>query len=120
MGYADWHGEPGYFRDVTRHFPADATVLDVGCGTAWLARHFPHYSGVDVSAEMVEAAQKLGRPAQQANLEDGLPFEDASFDDVFLKDVLEIPHVDSGGGWQLHLARHLKKAGVRLDLNKLC
>jgi hypothetical protein len=33
--------------------------------------------------------------------------------------ILNLP-LDTGGGWRLHLARHLKKAGVRLDLNKLC
>ena len=27
--------------------------------------------------------------------------------------------VDSGNGWQLHLARHLKRAGIEIDLNKL-
>ena len=28
--------------------------------------------------------------------------------------------VDAAGGWQLHLARHLKQAGVAVDMNKLC
>jgi predicted nucleotide-binding protein len=27
--------------------------------------------------------------------------------------------VDNGNGWQLHLARHLKRAGIEVDLNKL-
>jgi len=33
-----------------------------------------------------------------------------------------IPHVpvDSGGGWQLHLARQMKRAGMDIDLNRLC
>jgi predicted nucleotide-binding protein len=32
-----------------------------------------------------------------------------------------IPHVpvDAGGGWQLHLARQMKRAGLDIDLNKL-
>jgi hypothetical protein len=32
-----------------------------------------------------------------------------------------IPHVpvDANGGWQLHLARQMKRAGLDIDLNKL-
>jgi len=28
--------------------------------------------------------------------------------------------VDTGGGWQLHLARQMKRAGMDIDLNRLC
>jgi hypothetical protein len=28
--------------------------------------------------------------------------------------------LDAGGGWQLHLARQLKRAGVPVDLNRMC
>jgi len=28
--------------------------------------------------------------------------------------------LDSAGGWQLQLARHLKRGGIEIDLNKLC
>jgi hypothetical protein len=28
--------------------------------------------------------------------------------------------LDAGGGWQLNLARHLKRAGLGVDLNRLC
>ena len=33
-----------------------------------------------------------------------------------------VPHVpvDSAGGWQLHLARQMKRAGMDIDLNRLC
>jgi predicted nucleotide-binding protein len=33
--------------------------------------------------------------------------------------ILHLP-VDNAGGWQLQLARHFKRAGIALDLNKLC
>jgi SAM-dependent methyltransferase len=90
VGYFDWHEEnPGYYRDVTRHFAPEARLLDVGCGTAWLAEHFPHYVGVDASEEAVEAAVARGRDARLADADEPLPFEDASFDAVILKDVLE-------------------------------
>ncbi len=37
MGYFDWHEQPGYWRDVTRHFDPGARLLDVGCGSGVIA-----------------------------------------------------------------------------------
>jgi SAM-dependent methyltransferase len=89
MGYFDWHEEPGYFRDVTRHFAPETRLLDVGCGTGWLARHFADYTGVDGSPDAVSAATGHGRDVRLADVDDALPFPDASFDGVVLKDLLE-------------------------------
>jgi SAM-dependent methyltransferase len=89
MGYFDWHEEPGYFRDVTRHFPPSDRLLDVGCGTGWLARHFERYTGVDASPAAVEEAVRHGRDVCLADVDDRLPFPDESFDGVVLKDLLE-------------------------------
>jgi SAM-dependent methyltransferase len=92
LAYFDWHAEPGYYRDVTRHFEPAAKLLDVGCGTAWLARHFADYTGVDGSPEGVRIAREAGRNVQLVDLSGSLPFPDGSFDAVVLKDVLE--HLD--------------------------
>jgi SAM-dependent methyltransferase len=92
MGYFDWHEQPGYWRDVTRHFARDARILDVGCGTAWLAEHFDDYTGVDGSPDAVAAAGQRGRHVLLASVEDALPFADATFDGVVVKDLLE--HVE--------------------------
>lgn len=89
MSYFAWHEEPGYWRDVTRHFSPDARLLDVGCGGAWLGDHFDDYTGIDVSPEAVEAARSRGRQVLLVDGEEPLPFEEASFDGVVLKDVLE-------------------------------
>ena len=89
MGYLDWHEQPGYYRDVTRHFPRNAKVLDIGCGSGWLADHFENYTGVDSMAEAAAAASAKGRNVLQADVDEALPFEDASFDGVIIKDVLE-------------------------------
>jgi SAM-dependent methyltransferase len=89
MAYFDWHEQPGYFRDVTRHFKPDAKLLDVGCGTGWLAEHFSDYTGIDGSPEAVAAAQAKDRPIVLGDVNEPLPFEDASFDGVVLKDLLE-------------------------------
>jgi SAM-dependent methyltransferase len=92
MGYFDWHGQPGYFRDVTRHFVPDAKMLDVGCGSGWLADHFEDYTGVDASPEAVREATAKGRNVTLADVDQPLPFEDAAFDGAILKDLLEHLH----------------------------
>ena len=89
MGYFDWHEQPGYYRDVTRHFEPSARLLDVGCGTGWLAEHFSDYTGVDGSPDAVAAASQRGRNVLLGDADQPLPFEDASFDGVVLKDLLE-------------------------------
>jgi SAM-dependent methyltransferase len=89
VAYFDWHEQPGYFRDVTRHFAPAAAILDVGCGTAWLAEHFADYTGIDGSAEAVAAAREKGREILLSDVDERLPFEDARFDGVVLKDLLE-------------------------------
>jgi SAM-dependent methyltransferase len=89
MAYFDWHEQPGYYRDITRHFRPDAKLLDVGCGTGWLAEHFSDYIGIDGSPEAVAAALSKGRSIVQGDVDEPLPFEDASFEGVVLKDLLE-------------------------------
>jgi len=89
MGYFDWHEEPGYFRDVTRHFAPDARLLDVGCGTGWMAEHFGDYTGIDGSPEAVAAAAAKGRSIVHGDVDQALPFPDRDFDAVVLKDLLE-------------------------------
>jgi SAM-dependent methyltransferase len=89
VGYFDWHEQPGYHRDVTRWFAADARLLDVGCGTGWLAEHFADYRGLDGSPEAVAAATAKGRDVALADLDAPLELPDASFDAVVCKDVLE-------------------------------
>jgi SAM-dependent methyltransferase len=89
VSYFSWHEEPGYWRDVTRHFEENARLLDVGCGGAWLGDHFDNYTGIDVSPDAVEAARSRGRQVLLVNGDEPLPFDEANFDGVVLKDVLE-------------------------------
>jgi SAM-dependent methyltransferase len=88
-GYFDWHEQPGYYRDVTRHFARDTKMLDVGCGSAWLAEHFSDYTGIDSSPDAMSAAARSGREIMLGTVDGPLPFDDATFGGVILKDVLE-------------------------------
>jgi SAM-dependent methyltransferase len=89
VGYFDWHGQPGYYRDVTRHFARGTKILDVGCGSGWLADHFDDYTGVDGSPDAVRSATAQGRNVALADVDEPLPFADGSFAGVVLKDLLE-------------------------------
>ena len=68
----------------------DREVLDLGCGTgrhtAWLAESGVHVTAVDFSEGMLEQARRKVRAAHVRfvvhDLNDPLPFEDASFDAV--------------------------------------
>jgi SAM-dependent methyltransferase len=89
VSYFDWHEAPGYWADVTRHFDAATELLDIGCGTGWLAEHFAAYTGIDGSAEAIAIGKRAGRNVMQADLGEPLPFAAESFDGVVMKDVLE-------------------------------
>ena len=110
MGYFDWHEQPGYYRDVTRHFEPSARLLDVGCGTGWLAEHFADYTGVDGSPDAVGVAAARGRNVSLADVDQPLPFDDASFDGVVLKDLLE--HVADPVAVVAEVRRVLRPGGL--------
>lgn len=110
MGYFDWHEEPGYFRDVTRHFAPGARLLDVGCGTGWIAKHFPDYTGIDGSPDAVAKAAQLGRNVILGDVDQQLPFGDSGFDAVVMKDLLE--HVQNPGAVVGEARRVLRPGGL--------
>lgn len=89
VGYFDWHAKPGSYGDVVRHFRHEDTVLDLGCGTAWLAESFQHYVGVDASPDVVDDARSEGVDVHLGDLSGTLPFPEGEFDGVIAKDVLE-------------------------------
>jgi SAM-dependent methyltransferase len=89
VSYFDWHERPGYWADVTRHFPAESRLLDIGCGSGWLAEHFPSYTGIDGSPDAVEIARGQGRNVVEGNVDEPLPFAEESFEAIVIKDLLE-------------------------------
>jgi SAM-dependent methyltransferase len=110
MGYLHWHGQPGYFRDVTRHFAPGAKMLDVGCGSGWLADHFEDYTGVDGSPDAVREATAKGRNVTLADVDEPLPFDDDAFEGAILKDLLE--HVRDPVAVVREVGRILRPGGL--------
>jgi SAM-dependent methyltransferase len=89
VNYFDWHEQPGYWADITRHFDRGTELLDIGCGSAWLADHFEHYTGLDASEDAVRIATERGRNVARADADRPLELPDGSFDAIVIKDVLE-------------------------------
>jgi SAM-dependent methyltransferase len=97
---------------------AGKRVLDVACGegygTALLARHAAHVTGVDISAEAIAHAR--GRYASLANAEfmeascTALPLDDASVDVAVSLETIE--HITAQAEFIGELARVLKPGGV--------
>jgi len=88
-------------------------VLDLGCRSGALTRHFLDGNsvvGLDVDAAALEKAQALGIEPVQANVEDPLPFEDASFDAVVAGELLE--HLQFPDALVAETRRVLRPGGV--------
>jgi 2-polyprenyl-3-methyl-5-hydroxy-6-metoxy-1,4-benzoquinol methylase len=66
------------------HFTTPGKVIDLGCGTGRLAKHFStngfSYTGVDLSEEMLAVAQQQPGTYLQRNLVDDSPVPGAPYD----------------------------------------
>jgi SAM-dependent methyltransferase len=88
-------------------------VLDLGCRSGALTRHFLDGNsvvGLDVDAAALEKAAALGIEPVQASAEDPLPFEDASFDAVVAGELLE--HLRFPDALVVEIRRVLRPGGV--------
>lgn len=110
--------------DILHHdtqFPSGSKVLEAGCGvgaqTVILARNSPnaHITSVDISPESLSAAENLIKKEdinnvqfKQADIMD-LPFEEESFDHIFVCFVLE--HLLDPINALKELKKYLKKGG---------
>jgi SAM-dependent methyltransferase len=88
-------------------------VLDLGCRSGALTRHFLEGNsvvGLDVDAAALEKAAALGIEPVQANVEEPLPFEDASFDAVVAGELFE--HLQFPDALVAEIRRVLRPGGV--------
>ncbi len=88
-------------------------VLDLGCRSGALTRHFLEGNevvGLDVDRSALAKAEALGIEPVQANVEDPLPFEDGSFDAVVAGELLE--HLQFPDALVAEIRRVLRPGGV--------
>lgn len=85
---------PAPFRLVYERYLAHMKVLDVGCASGTFLRYFGCDSvGLDISLDDVRLCRTAGLNVIAADLNEGLPITDGSFEVAFCSHVLE--HVDS-------------------------
>jgi SAM-dependent methyltransferase len=87
-------------------------VLDLGCRYGALTRAYAagnEVTGVDVDREALAEAAELGIETRWADVDEPLPFEDASFDVVVAGELLE--HVRSPAGLVAEAMRVLRPGG---------
>lgn len=101
LGY-QWffHSQMQTYRRFFKHavfppefiLPSHARILDVGCGTGAFGKIFQEEGyqvmGVDAAERMVKRANANDLPTQHANILEGLPFEDQSFDLLIAANVV--------------------------------
>jgi SAM-dependent methyltransferase len=88
-------------------------VLDLGCRSGALTRHFLDGNtvvGLDVDPAALRKAAALGIEPVQANVEEPLPFDDASFDAVVAGELFE--HLRFPDALVVEIQRVLRPGGV--------
>jgi SAM-dependent methyltransferase len=88
-------------------------VLDLGCRSGALTRHFLDGNtvvGLDVDPAALEKASALGIEPVRANVAEPLPFEDASFDAVVAGELFE--HLQFPDALVAEIHRVLRPGGV--------
>lgn len=114
------HREGGDFVFVTERIPLfreaigrGRRVLDLGCRSGALTRHFLDGNtvvGLDVDRAALAKAEALGIETVVADVEQPLPFEDGSFDAVVAGELLE--HLRFPDELVTEIRRVLRPGGV--------
>ena len=119
------HDQASTLTELLHHdtlYPPESKVLEAGCGvgaqTIILARNSPeaNITSVDISGESIEKAKRLAEKENLANVSFqvadifNLPFEDETFDHVFICFVLE--HLKSPLEALKSVKKVLKKGGT--------
>ena len=91
---------------INRNFKGKA--LDVGCGLGDFARHRPGTVAIDVNPFCVDYCKELGIESYHVK-EPPFPFDNESFDSIFLDNVLE--HIDEPDSLLSEIYRILNPEG---------
>lgn len=108
---------PWIVQHMNTHLPADASVLDIGCGGGFLSNDLARagfkVTGVDLSKESLKVAEAYDEThSVKYEIADAfhLPYPDNSFDAVTAMDFLE--HVDDPDKVIKEFSRVLKPGGL--------
>lgn len=126
VGYPDYYASgrrhAAFFAEqINTHIPADATVLEWGCGPARVLRHLgpllrgtPHVAGSDYNAETIAwcRANIPGIRFETNGLAPPLPFADGSFDAIYALSVLTHLSAPMHAAWRAELRRVLRPGGI--------
>ena len=91
-------------------------ILDVGCGTGLNTRALRERGhkvvGVDISEKAIEKFRRAGFDGECCDVVEGLPFEEASFDLVYVSEVIE--HISDTDAFLAEVYRVLRPSGKLL------
>jgi ubiquinone/menaquinone biosynthesis C-methylase UbiE len=115
LGRSDWEDFQSLWR---RYSSLGGTVVEIGCGAGRLTKHiadaFAELHAIDVSADMLQYAKRIGRPNVAFYLVDGytIPVETASVDAVFSAHVFQhLDGLESAMAYFRDIARVLRNGG---------
>ena len=96
--------------------PHEISILDIGCGSGKISKELIkkgyQVTGLDFSEKAVEKARAQGVQARRANLDEGIPESNESYDIIWAGDIVE--HVFDPIGLLKESARVLKRGGIML------
>jgi len=101
-------------KKFAKDLDTDCKVIDIGCGSGTNIKNFSsvynNIVGMEDSEEAANMAkEKTGKQIYKGELPDKIPFEDNSFDLVFLLDVLE--HIENDELTLININKKLKQNG---------
>lgn len=109
-----------FSHEIIPHFPKDKSIkiLDIGCGNGSLLaaakeKGYTNVTGIDISPEQVEIANKLGvTEVKQGNLNDLISEGNETFDLVSGMDIIEHFSKDELTELVLNLKKIIKPGGM--------
>lgn len=123
--YKSPYGSSSYREQLLSDVGHGKRILDVACREGLIAREMMDQHnevwGVEINSEAARLAKQKGIPVKVANIEDGLPFEDSSFNFIHAGEVIE--HLFDTRFFFRECYRVLKEDGVMVfsapNLNSL-
>lgn len=107
---------PYHIRTLDLLKGKDGRLLELGCANGFFLGEIKKRGfickGVEIVPKFVQAAKKIGLDVTLSNLENGIPFEDNSFDIVIAHEIIE--HIVRFRFLISEIRRVLKKEGIAI------